>query len=217
MKKILITIPLLLTITGCVPQGWVMTDSKNNTVVGENISVTFPKGWMQTKLPVDQPIYNKKRKVIPQETVTASRDGIGLGTITAVKRFNKFAFPSIEKKLSPDMLPSEVADLYVTDLRRQSGLERLQVISTKPAMIGRKPGFRVVITYKNKDGLRIMRETYGFVDNTGLYMISYTGPYLYYYKHDHNEFAQTVRSFHRLKTATAEAKVSGFASMFVAK
>jgi len=217
MKKSIFVILLLLTVSGCVPQGWVMTDSKNRTVVGENISVTFPKGWMQTRLPVGQPVYNKKRKVIPQETVTASRDGVGLGTITAVKRFNKFAFPSIEKKLSPDMLPSEVAELYVTDLRRQSGLERLKVISTKPAMIGKKHGFRVVVTYKNKDGLRIMRETYGFVDNTGLYMISYTGPYLYYYKHDHPEFAQTVRSFHRLKTATAEAKVSGLASLFVAK
>jgi len=217
MKKIIVTISLLLTVTGCVPQGWVMTDSKNSTVVGENISVTFPVGWMQTKLPQEQPVYNKNKKIIPQEIITATRDGIGIQTISAVKRFNKFAFPSIEKKLSPDMLPSEVADLYVTDLRRQSGLERLRVVSTKPVMIGKKHGFRSVVTYKNKDGLRIMRDTYGFVDNTGLYMISYSGPYLYYYRRDAREFARTVRSFHRLKTATAEAKVSGFASMFVAK
>ncbi|MGW8248672.1 MAG: hypothetical protein ACWGOV_11255 [Acidiferrobacterales bacterium] len=216
MRKLLFTIPFLLLMTGCAPQGWVMTDAKNHTVVGQQIAVTFPNGWMQTKLPQAM-LKNKKGKFIPMETLTASRDGIGLQTITAAKRFNKFAFPSIEKQLRTNMLPSEVADLYVSDLRKQSGLERLKVLSNKPAKIGRKSGFHVVTSYRNDDGLRLILDTYGFADKTGLYLISYTGPYLYYYKRDHKDFVRTAQTFYRLKKATGEVPKMGLAGMFVAK
>ncbi len=216
MRKLLMIIPVLLVMTGCVQQGWVMTDSKNGTVVGQNIKVTFPKGWMQTKLPVSV-LYNKKKKIIPMETLSASRDGVGVHTIIAAKRYIKFAFPSLEKKSNSRMLSSEVADLYVSDLRKQKGLERLKVSVNKPAVVGKKRGFRVVSYYKNDDGLRIMIDTYGFVDKTGFYLITYTGPYLHYYKRDAAAFRRTVRSFRKLKTATGTASTKGLAGMFMAK
>lgn len=217
MKKLLIILPVLMVMTGCAPQGWVMTDAKNRTVVGKHIQVTFPKGWMQTKLPTGALIYNKKKKIIPMETISASRDGLGIQSIVAAKRFNKFAFPSIEKKLNPNMLSSELADLYVTDLRKQSGLERLRVLSSKPARIGKKRGFRVIVSYRNEDGLRIVRDAYGFMDKTGFYLITYTGPHLYYYDRDRVAFARTAQSFHRLKNATGEVPNMGLAGMFMAK
>lgn len=217
MKKLLILLPVLMLATGCVQQGWVLTDSKNRTVVGEHIQVTFPKGWMQTKLPAEAPVYNKKNKVIPMETLSSSREGTGLHSIIAAKRFNKFAFPSIEKNLRPDMLPIEVADLYVSDLRKQKGLERLKVISNKPALVGKKRGFRVVSQFKNGDGLRIVIDTFGFVDDTGFYLITYKGPRLYYYQRDLPAFVASAKSFRRLKNATGEFKASGLAGLFVAK
>lgn len=216
MRKLLLMIPLVLIVTGCVQQGWVMTDSKNRTVVGEHIQVQFPKGWMQTKLPQGT-VRTKKGKYVPMETLTATRDGIGLQSITAIKRFNKFAFPSIEKQLRPGMLAAEAADLYVTDLRKQSGLERLKVISTKPARVGNRQGFRVVSTFKNEDGLRIMIDTYGFVHKTGLYLIQYESPYLHYYKRDLRAFGGAVRTFKVTSKATGEHKASGLAGMFMAK
>lgn len=216
MRKLLITIPFIMVMTGCAPQGWVMTDTKNHTVVGEHIAVTFPDGWMQTKLPQIM-LRNKKGKYIPMETLTASRDGTGIQSITAAKRFTKFAFPSIEKKLRTNMLPSELAELYVSDLRKQSGLERLEVLSNKPARIGKKRGFHVVTSYRNDDGLRLVLDTYGFADKTGLYLISYSGPYLYYYRRDHADFVHTAQTFHRLKNATGEVPKMGLAGMFVAK
>lgn len=217
MKRLAIMIPVLLVMTGCVPQGWVMTDSSNKTVVGKHIKVTFPKGWMQTKLPIDDIVRNKKKKIIPMETLSASRDGAGIQSISAVKRISKFAFPSLEKHSRRNMLPSEAADLYVADLRKQKGLERLKVRINKPAVVGRKRGFRVVSHYKNEDGLREVIETYGFVDRTGIYLITYRGPYLYYYKRDRLAFRRAVRSFRKLKTATNTMEAKGIASMFMAK
>lgn len=217
MKKLAIMIPVLLVMTGCVPQGWVMTDNSNRTVAGTHIKVTFPKGWMQSKMPVDGFVRNKKKKIVPMEVLSASRDGTGIQSISAVKRISKFAFPSLNKKSSRNMLPSEAADLYVADLRKQKGLERLRVISNTPAIVSRKRGFRVYSRYKNNDGLREVIETYGFVDRTGIYLITYRGPYLYYYKRDRLAFRRSVRSFRKLKTATDTMKVTGMASMFMAK
>lgn len=203
--------------TGCVQQGWMMTDESNSTVVGKHIQVTFPKGWMQTKWPTNDIIYNNKKKIIPMETLSASRDGMGIHSIVAYKRFHKYAFPSIEKKSGANMLPSEAADLYVADLRKQKGLERLKVSINKPAVIGRKRGFRVASHYKNEDGLRIVIDTYGFVDKTGFYFITYRGPYLYYYKRDNAAFRRSVRFFRRTKEASDEMPKMGLAGMFVAK
>lgn len=217
MKKLVIIIPILLVMTGCVPQGWVMTTSSNKTVVGTHIKVTFPNGWMQTKLPIEGLVRNKKKKIIPMETLSASRDGAGIQYIVAIKRISKFAFPSLEKHSSRNMLPSEAADLYVADLRKQIGLERLRVIKNTPAVVGRKRGFHIVSRYRNEDGLREMIDTYGFVDKTGIYLITYRGPYLYYYKRDRLAFRRSVRSFRKLKTATNTMKATGMASMFMAK
>ena len=47
------------------------------------------------------------------------------------------------------MQPIEAADLYVSDLRKRTGLERLKVLNDKPAQVGGKPGLQLVLEFKN--------------------------------------------------------------------
>jgi hypothetical protein len=99
------------------------------------------------------------------------------------------------------MLPFEAADLYVSELRKRTGLERLKVLSNKPAKVNGKQAFKMVMQFKNEDGLRIRIVSYGFVDKTGFYTLNYRAPYLYYYKRDYKQFTRVVRSFKQLKGA----------------
>jgi hypothetical protein len=71
----------------------------------------------------------------------------------------------------------------------------LTVLSNKPARVADKQGFELLMQYKNDDGLRIQILTYGFVDKTGFYTISYRAPYLYFYERDYASFKKLVGSF----------------------
>src|SRR6185295_18895156 len=75
------------------------------------------------------------------EQVTASRDGVSLHAITVTRRYPDTAFLTPKKKASANMQPLEVAGLYVSELRKRYGLERLRVLSNKPAQINGKQGF----------------------------------------------------------------------------
>ena len=74
-------------------------------------------------------------------------------------------------------------------------------MSNKPAKVGGKQAFELVMQYKNQDGLRIQIMSYGFVDKTGFYTINFRAPYLYYYDRDYKEFKKLVSSFRQLKGA----------------
>ncbi len=130
-------------------------------------------------------------RIVPLERMTASRDGTGIHTITVTRRFPDTAFPTINKKSNANMQPLEAADLYVSDLRRRTGLERLKVLNGKPA-------FQLIMEFKNDDGLRIRIVSHGFVDKTGFYTINYRAPSLYYYEQDFAAYAKLVRSFRQL-------------------
>ena len=88
-------------------------------------------------------------------------------------------------------------------------------MSNKPARIDGKPGFQVVLQYKNEEGLRIQIMTYGFVDKTGFYTLSYRAPYLYYYDRDYQVFANVVATFRETKGALEPPpEIPGWAKLF---
>ena len=150
--------------------------------------------WEQVKV-------DDKPQTLLLEQVTASRDGVSLQAITVTRRYPDTAFPTIKKKTRADMQPLEVADLYVSELRKRYGLERLRVLSNKPAQINGKQGFELVMEFKNDDGLRLRIVSNGFVDKTGFYTINYRAPVFYYYDRDYSDYAKLVRSFRQSKGA----------------
>lgn len=204
MKKILALIAFTLFISGCAQTAyWTMTDDMNRVVQSKSFQMTVPEGWVRTtqadtweRIEIDGEL-----RTILLESMTVTRDGTGIHAITVTRHYPDTAYPTIKKKSMPTMLPLEAADLYVSELRKRSGLERLKVLSNKPARVNGKQGFHLVMQFKNDDGLRIQIESYGFLDKTGFYTINYRAPYLYYYKRDYAQFTNVVRSFKQLKGA----------------
>lgn len=204
IRKHLPSFALLAVLGGCAPTPyWTLTDDVNRVVKSTSFEMSVPEGWVRTttadtweRIEIDD-----KPQTVLFEQVTATRDGSPIHAIVVTRRYPDTAFPTIKKKSTANMLPIEAADLYVSELRKRTGLERLKVLSNKPAQVNGKPAFQLVMEYKNDDGLRIRVVSHGFVDQTGFYTINYRAPVLHFYERDYGDYAKLVRSFRQLKGA----------------
>lgn len=204
MKKILLLIAITLLTSGCAQMPyWTMTDDMNRVVKSTSFEFNVADGWVRTSEPhtYERVEIDGKVQTVLLEAMAVTRDGTRLHGIFITRRYPDTAFPTLKKKSSPNMLPPEAADLYVAELRKRSGLERLEVVSNKPATIDGKPGFELITQFKNEEGLRIRLKTYGFVDKTGFYTIAYRAPYLYYFERDLKAFETLAKSFRQAKGA----------------
>jgi len=209
---------LLALVGGCAQTPyWTLTDNDNRVLKSTSFEMTVPAGWTRTTTADtwEQVKVDDKLQTLLLEQVTASRDGVSLHAITVTRRYPDTAFPTLKKKASANMQPLEVADLYVSELRKRYGLERLRVVSNKPAQINGKQGFELVMEFKNDDGLRLRIVSNGFVDKTGFYTINYRAPVLYYYDRDYSDYAKLVRSFRQSKGAfDPPPEIPGWAKLF---
>ncbi len=218
IRKILALLALAASTGGCAPPPyWTLTENANTAVKSTSFEMSIPEGWSRTTVADawDQLMIDNKVRTILLERMSASRDGTDIHAITVTRRYPDTAFPTIKKKSNANMLPPEAADLYVSDLRKRNGLERLKVLSNKPAQVSGKPAFQLVMEFKNDDGLRIRMVSHGFVDKTGFYTINYRAPVLYYYERDYNDYTRLVRSFRQSKKAfDPPPEIPGWAKLF---
>lgn len=218
MKKIFALMVIALLLGGCAPKPyWTLTDNTNRVVTSSSFEFSVADGWARTTEPrtFERLSIDGEQRTILLESMSVTRDGTGLHAITLTRRYPDTAFPTIKKKSAASMLAPEVADLYVSELRKRTGLERLTVLSNKPARMDGKQGFQLVMQFKNDDGLRIQIMTYGFVDKTGFYTIAYRAPALYYHDRDLKVFTNLVGSFKQLKGAfDPPPEIPGWAKIF---
>lgn len=204
MKKIFALMTIVLLASGCAPTSyWTLTDDLNHVVKSKSFQMDVPQGWVRTTEPVtwERVDIDGETRTLLLESMMVSRDGVGIHAVSVTRRYPDTAFPTIKKKSSANMLAPKAADLYVSELRKRSGLERLSVLSNKPAMVAGKQGFELVMQFKNDDGLRIQILSYGFVDKSGFYTITYRAPYLYFYERDYASFKKLVSSLKQLPAA----------------
>ena len=180
MRRIAIA-ALFAALAGCVPAP-VRVDTPRTQGPDKSYTVDLPAGWI--------------RQYTPENNLIVSRDGFLLQTIAIVRRPVKGAFEHTKKDASDTMLPSELAELEIAEIKVRDELtEALTVIENEPALVGGNEGFRVKVSYRNPRGLEIHEEVYGVVDKTRLYLLVYRAPRLYYFGKYHPDFQRTVESF----------------------
>jgi hypothetical protein len=183
MKKTFFYIlPLLLLLTAC--QGtWVRVDQDNRLVKSERFEVTLPTGWV--------------RAMVGDDKLIVTRDGVPLQHIDIAFRPHAEAFKKLEKESKETQLPSELAELYLADMRAQDehGLPSLQVLENAPERIGGVEGFRLHLLFTASNGLVYEQQILGFANAKGFYTLSYKAPQIHYYADSSRGFAQVRQSF----------------------
>jgi hypothetical protein len=183
MKKIGFSLlPLILLLTAC-QGGWVRVNQDNRLVKVERFEVTLPTGWVRT--------------MVGQQKLVVTRDGVPLQNIDIAFRSHEEAFKKLEKESDESLLPSELAELYLADMRARDehGLPSLQVLENAPDRIGGVEGFRLHLLFTASSGLVYEQQILGFVNTKGFYTLSYRAPKIHYYDDSRQGFDQVRQSF----------------------
>jgi hypothetical protein len=173
---------ILALIAGCATT-WTRIDDSSRSYRGEHYSVTLPSGWMRLE---------------SSGNLLLSKDGIDLQRIIIEYHTHDKAFEKLKKTSSASMLPSELAELTLAELEasQKDGLPSLKVISNSPVGIAGHDGFRLHLSFKTDEGLRIQMLMQGFADSDGYYLLTYRAPTLYYFERDRGVFESVSASFH---------------------
>lgn len=168
-------------LSGCATSSWVKLEESRVTDPEKTFTVNMPVGWM--------------RAPALRSDVLVTRDGVGVQFIKVAKRTHKMAFPRIKKESKADMLPNELAELIIAEIKSGQEMSAVEVISNQPTGIGQKTGVRLHLQMKNKEGLRYQMVVYALVDKGGVYEITYRAPVLHYFNRDLPTFEGAVQSF----------------------
>lgn len=180
MKLLSGAIVLLLVLAGCATT-WIKVDDAGRSYKNEHYSSTLPAGWMRLE---------------SDDGLVLSKDGILLQYISILFRPHKKAFQEIEKDTSPAMLPSELAELTIAEIKagQDEGLPSLRILRNEPAEIAGQTGFGIHLQYKTTDGLRMEMLLRGVVNDNGFYLIKYSAPTLHYFNRDRQVYETLVES-----------------------
>jgi hypothetical protein len=131
------------------------------------------------------------------ERVDLTRDGTGLQRIVIARVKTESAFPKVKRPAGEKLLPSELADLQIAELRSvNEQLAGLVVVENAPATVGGRPGgFRLEVSWTTARGLKMGQVHHGIVHRGYYYLVSYQAPLLYYFGKYRPEFEQMATSF----------------------
>ncbi len=185
MKKLLLVLFITLaSVAGCGPwqtTGGLYTSSWNN------FAVELPEGWVRENR---------------SDYIHMTRDGFPLQSIYIGRtRIDELELKYTKKKLTKGMLPQEVAEVLLDNMSSNPAMTNLEVKENRPAKISGKPAAKVIVLYRNKDGLKLKTITFRLLNDEWLYTISYTAPLRYYFDRDVKAFEKIVSHFRLLGTA----------------
>jgi len=179
---ITLAVTMALLSTGCV-QTPTRVDVARSEAPDKSYTVDLPVGWIK------QVSYDNRK-------LFASRDGPLLEVIEVSRHPLKEAFPKTKHAASDSMLPAELAELEIAEIKTEDQYTAaLNVMQNEPAEIGGHEGFRIRVSFKNARGLEIQRVTTGFADKAAYHQLAFQAPILYYFDTYYPEFEKTLASF----------------------
>ena len=158
---------------------WVPADAVFTPASGR-YTVQLPRGWM----------------LLPYEdSLISSRDGVFLQRIDIFLEQTGKPIGPTKKVISKGMLPQEVAEVVQDAISSTPGMQGMTVLENTPASLDGYPGFKLVLGYKDRDGLKMRAVVYGALAGESLYHVSYRAPARYYFERDLQTFEQVRATF----------------------
>jgi hypothetical protein len=174
---------IVVFITACAPWAKVGGDYRADS---QNYSVSLPDGWMRSNM---------------VKELLITRDGVLLQNI----RIDSFKLDQelkhTKKKYSKNMLPQEMAEVTVDDIKSDPMVMNFKLLENSPATISGSPGFKIVYEFRTKEGeLRFKSIHYGTISGEWYYGIRYLAASRYYFDKDVGTFESVVQSFRLIRT-----------------
>jgi len=171
----------LLFLAGCAPY----------TAVGgklafsqQGFEVDLPQAWYQAREVGD--------------ALVITRDGLPLQFIRIERVLVGEDLSHTKRKFAARMVPQNAAEIEVDDLRASPDFYNFELFENTPVTVGGKPGFRLLYSWKTKDGLRLKRVQNGLVDGKWVYRLIYQAAARHYFDKDLPTFERVRESFRLL-------------------
>jgi hypothetical protein len=166
-------------LVACAPPWTVLP--KTEVALGTTYQVELPAGWM--------------RNTANKEVLFISHDGPALQGITIQEATHYEAFKKIKETSTPDILPSELAELTLALVKNEFAASRVFLLENMPALVAGHQGFRLHFKYETSKGLDYEGIITGFATREQVYMIKYYGTSLHYFPRDLPVYDEVVQSF----------------------
>jgi hypothetical protein len=166
---------------GCVTAPWVPAEPvyRNDA---HRYTVELPQGWVRFTQ-------------APDRDVLVTKDGPLLQHIFIERVPVDSPLKHTKKRLARGMIPQEAAEVLLDNIGSNERITAFEVRENRPARVGGAPGFRAVLTYRTRDGLRMRSIIYGTLVGDTLYVIKYAAPQRYYFDRDVAAFEKVTQSF----------------------
>ncbi len=174
---------MLLPVTPAFP-----ADSGKKTTQ-EGFTFVLPPTWQFPKEEQRQGRRKEKEKI-----VLLTKDGAALDQVEFRKRLVTAELVHTKKKMTPAMMPQELAEVLLNEFELNDGLKNFKLIENKPATVAGVPGFKLVFSYKSNGQLSYQCVYYGFRKDEMLYTVLYLAPKRHYYETNLGTFEQMVKS-----------------------
>ncbi|MEL6871120.1 MAG: hypothetical protein AAFO81_15070 [Pseudomonadota bacterium] len=123
-----------------------------------------------------------------------TRDGQTLQTIYTMFETHDSAFALTNKRTSADMLPQEIAEHFVAELKATLANDTLTVTQRQPVLVAGRQGVRLAAQFRSDDGLRYGLVYYLTVTENGLLSVTYRAPALHYFDRHLPAFERSVQT-----------------------
>ncbi|MBI5068191.1 MAG: hypothetical protein HZB56_08110 [Deltaproteobacteria bacterium] len=144
-----------------------------------------------------------RRNVKDRELYLVTRDGLPLQRIeVAITPVGKPVYRGSKRVVAEGMSPQELGELLADALVSGEALAEARVLENAPATVSGRPGFRLLLAFRDGDGLPRRLAIHGVMASGRLYGIVYGAPERHYFNRDLAAYEEVVRSF-RLTTPIA--------------
>jgi len=172
---------LMQILVACAPAPSWQVIHETEVTSGATYQVVLPAGWMR----------NPGNK----EALFISLDGPALQGITIQEASHHEAFKKIKGISTPDILPSELAELTLALTKNEFAASRVVLLKNTPALVAGHQGFRLHFKYETSKGLDYEGIITGFATSEQVYIIKYYGTSLHYFPRDLSVYEEVVQSF----------------------
>jgi hypothetical protein len=183
MKRLL---PLIIAALFCIAAAWLPAGGTFTAKKGK-FSVEVPSGWMRYA--------DDKGDKNESNFLMITKEGHALQMIIVEKLAFDKDLKFTKKKLRGDMLPHEAAEVVADNIKSNPAITQFELVENSPAQVSGVEGFKLVYTYKSKDGLKSKGVYYGAINKESLAKLHYTAAARYYFDRDLAVFEALVRSF----------------------